>query len=51
MLDEQVEQNIGMGMIYAMVSAAQEWLRDLVRPQPWPTKIMSLAWNRFTTSL
>ena len=31
-LDEQVEQNIGMGMIYALVSAAQEWIRDLVSP-------------------
>lgn len=39
-LDEQVEQNIGMGMIYAMVSAAQEWIADLVPPRSaWPKRV------------
>lgn len=32
-LDEQVEANIGMAMVYAMVAAAKEWLQDKVRPQ------------------
>ena len=27
-LSEQVEENMGMAMIYALVSAAQEWLRE-----------------------
>lgn len=30
LLDEQVEANIGMAMIYALVSAAQEWLQERV---------------------
>ncbi|KAK9919135.1 hypothetical protein WJX75_009630 [Coccomyxa subellipsoidea] len=29
-LSEQVEENMGMAMIYALVSAAQEWLREKV---------------------
>lgn len=42
LLDEQVEQNIGMGMIYAMVSAAQEWLRDLVSATSSAVKHLSI---------
>lgn len=30
LVDEQVEENLGMAMIYAVVAAAQEWLRDKV---------------------
>ena len=29
-LAEQVEANMGMSMIYALVSAAQDWLREKV---------------------
>lgn len=29
-VNEQVEENLGMAMIYAVVAAAQEWLRDKV---------------------
>lgn len=29
-VDEQVQENLGMAMIYAVVAAAQEWLRDKV---------------------
>lgn len=29
-IDEQVEANVGMAMMFAVVSAAQEWLRALV---------------------
>lgn len=29
-LAEQVEENMGMAMIYALVSAAQDWLREKV---------------------
>ena len=34
-LDEQVEANIGMSMVYAMVAAAKEWLQDKVRQRPF----------------
>lgn len=30
-LAEQVEANVGMAMIYALVSMAQDWLREKVR--------------------
>ncbi len=30
-LAEQVEANMGMAMIYALVSTAQDWLREKVR--------------------
>ena len=30
LVDEQVTENLGMPMIYAIVAAAQEWLRDKV---------------------
>lgn len=30
-VDEQVQENLGMAMIYAVVAAAQEWLRDKVK--------------------
>lgn len=29
-VDEQVQEYLGMAMIYAVVAAAQEWLRDKV---------------------
>lgn len=29
-VEEQVQQNLGMAMMYAVVAAAQEWLRDKV---------------------
>ncbi|KAK9804167.1 hypothetical protein WJX73_007930 [Symbiochloris irregularis] len=45
-LDEQVEQNIGMGMIYAMVSAAQEWIRDLAHAQAGPQELDPAAAKR-----
>jgi hypothetical protein len=36
-LSEQVEANMGMAMIYVLVSAAQEWLREKVNNPfaPW----------------
>ena len=33
-VDEQVHENLGMAMIYAVVAAAQEWLRDKVLSSP-----------------
>jgi len=29
-IDEQIQENMGMSMIYTIVSAAQEWMQDRV---------------------
>ena len=34
LVDDQVEENLGMAMIYTIIAAAQEWLRDKARPFP-----------------
>ena len=31
LVDEQIQENIGMAMIYTIVTAAQEWMQDRVR--------------------
>lgn len=31
LIQEQIEANLGMAMLYTLVSAAQEWMRDKVR--------------------
>ena len=31
LVDDQVAENLGMAMIYTIIAAAQEWLRDKVR--------------------
>jgi RWD domain len=31
-VDAAVEENLGMAMVYGLVTAAQEWLTDKVRP-------------------
>ena len=31
LIEEQIEANLGMAMLYTIVSAAQEWMRDKVR--------------------
>ena len=31
LVDDQVEENLGMAMIYTIIAAAQEWLRDKAR--------------------
>ena len=36
LVDDQVEENLGMAMIYTIIAAAQEWLRDKVRPLQHP---------------
>lgn len=33
-IDEQILENMGMSMIYTIVSAAQEWMQKRVRTQP-----------------
>lgn len=40
-LEEQVEANLGMAMIYTLIGAAQEWIEDKVGSRPatlfaWP---------------
>ena len=30
LIEEQIEANLGMAMLYTLVSAAQEWMRDKV---------------------
>ena len=34
LVDEQVAENLGMPMIYTIIAAAQEWLRDKVTTPP-----------------
>ena len=34
-LEEQVAENLGMAMIYTLITSAQEWLQEKVRPAAW----------------
>ena len=36
LLEEQVEANLGMAMIYTLVSALKDWLQDQVSIAPHP---------------
>ena len=33
-VDEQIQENLGMSMIYTIVSAAQEWMQEKVSGSP-----------------
>ena len=46
LVNEQVEENMGMSMIYTIVAAAQEWLRDKVpHLSRGSRQICSTAWQ------
>ena len=46
LVNEQVEENMGMSMIYTIVAAAQEWLRDKVPHLSRRSRqICSTAWQ------
>ena len=43
LLDEQVEANLGMAMIYTLITAIQEHLQDLVRRLAVHATVLVLA--------